>query len=87
MDRPKVRYEPGLQRPGRRCPAYKGGINMHTVLALGDEGVVKAHALTGPTEKSSQARDAFQALIQRKSARRLARLGGSEPTLEAASRR
>jgi hypothetical protein len=32
-------------------------------------------------------RDALKALIERESARRLARLGGSEPALEAAPRR
>jgi Arc/MetJ family transcription regulator len=60
---------------------------MRTTLALDDELVAKAQALTGVKEKSSLVRDALKALIERESARRLARLGGTEPALEAAPRR
>ena len=60
---------------------------MRTTLALDDELVAKAQALTGLTEKSSLVREALTALIQRESARRLARLGGSEPGASAAPRR
>ena len=60
---------------------------MRTTLALDDELVAKAQALTGQTEKSSLLREALKALIERESARRLARLGGSEPDLEAPPRR
>ena len=44
-------------------------------------------AFTGLKEKSSLVREALKALIERESARRLARLGGSEPDLEAPPRR
>ncbi len=59
---------------------------MRTTLALDDELVAKAQALTGLTEKSSLVREALTALIQRESSRRLARLGGSEPAASAAPR-
>ena len=60
---------------------------MRTTLALDDELVAKAQALTGLMEKSSLVRQALKALIERETARRLARLGGSEPNLEAPPRR
>ena len=60
---------------------------MRTTLALDDELLAKAQALTGLTEKSALVREALRALIQRESARRLALLGGSEPQLDDISRR
>ncbi len=60
---------------------------MRTTLALDDELVAKAQALTGLTEKSSLVREALKALIARESALRLARLGGTEPEILAAPRR
>ena len=60
---------------------------MRTTLALDDELIAKAEALTGLKEKSSLVREALKALIERESARRLARLGGSEPDLKAPTRR
>lgn len=62
-------------------------VKMRTTLALDDELVAKAQAFTGLKEKSSLVREALKALIERESARRLARLGGSEPSLEAPPRR
>ena len=52
---------------------------MRTTLALDDELLAKAQAFTGLKEKSALVREALKALIERESARRLARLGGSEP--------
>jgi len=60
---------------------------MRTTLALDDELVSRAQDLTGLSEKSSLVREALKALIERESARRLARLGGSEPGLELPPRR
>ena len=60
---------------------------MRTTLALDDELMDRAQALTGVREKSALVREALMALIERESARRLARLGGSEPDLAAAARR
>jgi Arc/MetJ family transcription regulator len=60
---------------------------MRTTLALDDELLEKAQAYTGLREKSALVREALRALIERESARRLARLGRSEPDLLAAPRR
>ncbi len=60
---------------------------MRTTIALDDELVAKAQGLTGVMEKSSLVREALKALIERESARRLARLGGVEPGLKAPPRR
>jgi Arc/MetJ family transcription regulator len=49
--------------------------------------MAKAQAHTGLKEKSSLVREALKALIERESARRLARLGGTEPRLKAPPRR
>ncbi len=60
---------------------------MRTTLALDDDLVAEAQGLTGLREKSSLVREALKALIERESARRLARLGGTQPDLRAAPRR
>lgn len=60
---------------------------MRTTLALDDDLIAKAQACTGLQEKSALVREALRALIERESARRLARLGGTEPDLTAAPRR
>ena len=60
---------------------------MRTTLALDDDLVSKAQAYTGLREKSSLVREALTALIELESARRLARLGGSEPAAELPPRR
>ena len=60
---------------------------MRTTIVLDDELLAKARAFTGVEEKSALVREALKALIERESARRLARLGGSEPDLVAAPRR
>lgn len=60
---------------------------MRTTIALDDELVAKAQAYTGLVEKSAMVREALKALIERESARRLARLGGSEPDLRDIPRR
>ncbi len=60
---------------------------MRTTLALDDDLMAKAQAFTGLKEKSALVREALKALIERESARRLARLGGSEPGLTAVPRR
>jgi Arc/MetJ family transcription regulator len=60
---------------------------MRTTLALDDELLARAQSFTGLKEKSSLVREALKALIERESARRLARLGGSETSLKAPPRR
>lgn len=60
---------------------------MRTTLALDDDLLVKAQALTGVSEKATLVREALRALIQRESAKRLALLGGAEPQLQDIPRR
>lgn len=50
---------------------------MRTTLAPDDELLAKAQAFTGIGEKSALVREALTALVERESARRLARLGGN----------
>jgi len=60
---------------------------MRTTLALDDDLLAKAQALTGLKEKSALVREALKALIERESAHRLARLGGTERKLKPIPRR
>ena len=60
---------------------------MRTTLALDDDLLAKAKAYTGLEEKTALVREALKALIERESARRLARLGGSESQLGPIPRR
>ncbi len=60
---------------------------MRTTLALDDNLVKQAQNFTGVREKSALVREALKALIERESARRLARLGGTEPNLPGVARR
>lgn len=60
---------------------------MRTTLALDDDLVARAQELTKIKEKSALVREALTALIQRESAGRLARLGGSDPDASAPPRR
>ena len=62
-------------------------IAMRTTLALDDDLVREAEELTGIREKSGLVREALTALVQRESARRLARLGGIAPDLKPTRRR
>jgi Arc/MetJ family transcription regulator len=60
---------------------------MRTTLNIDDELMQKARSLSGVQEKTALVREGLKALIERESARRLARLGGSEPELEPIPRR
>lgn len=60
---------------------------MRTTVTLDDQLLAQASQLSGLTERSALLREALRALIQRESAQRLARLGGSEPQLEEIPRR
>jgi Arc/MetJ family transcription regulator len=60
---------------------------MRTTLNIDDLLLEKAARLTGETEKTSLVRMGLEALIARESARRLARLGGSDPSLVRVPRR
>ena len=62
-------------------------MHMRTTLNIDDSLLKEASRLTGEREKTSLVREGLKALIERESAKRLARLGGSEPKLEMARRR
>ena len=60
---------------------------MRTTVTLDDSLVADAKFYTGISDKAALIRFALTALVQREAARRLARLGGSEPDLEPIPRR
>ena len=62
-------------------------IDMRTTLNIDRELLRKAARLTGVAKKTALVRLGLEALIARASARRLARLGGTEPGLKPARRR
>jgi Arc/MetJ family transcription regulator len=60
---------------------------MRITLNLDDELLAKAHQLSGLTERTKLIREALLALVERESARRLSKLGGTEPQLQSIARR
>ncbi len=60
---------------------------MRTTLNIDDQLLKEAQRITGMSEKAALVREGLRALIERESARRLARLGGSEPELKPVPRR
>jgi len=63
------------------------GDAMRTTLNIDRELIEKASVLTGVKEKTSLVRLGLEALIARESARRLAKIGGTEKRLRAPRRR
>jgi hypothetical protein len=55
---------------------------MRTTVTLDDALLARAEALSGLKRRAPLLREALKALIECKSTRRLAELGGSEPGLE-----
>ncbi len=60
---------------------------MRTTVTLDEDLVRLAQEFTGVDEKATLIREALKALIERESARRLARLGGRMPELKRIPRR
>ena len=60
---------------------------MKTTLNIDDDLLAEAERLTKISEKTALVRAGLEALIAREQARRLARLGGSEPALRSIPRR
>lgn len=60
---------------------------MRTTMNIDDQLLGEAQRITGMTEKTALVREGLRALIERESARRLAKLGGSEPQLQPVPRR
>lgn len=62
-------------------------IPMRTTINLDEALLEEAQRITGLTERTMLIREGLKALIERESARRLARLGGSEPQVKPIPRR
>ncbi|MEX1102706.1 MAG: type II toxin-antitoxin system VapB family antitoxin [Dehalococcoidia bacterium] len=60
---------------------------MRTTVTLDDDLLDHARRVTGLTERAALLRAGLVALIERESARRLARLGGTEPQLTRVTRK
>jgi hypothetical protein len=60
---------------------------MRTTLNVDEALLAEAQWLTGERERTALIREGLKALIERESARRLARLGGSEPSAQRIPRR
>lgn len=60
---------------------------MRTTVNIDDDLLDEARRMTGVSEKTALVREALRALIERESARRLARLGGSERQLQTVPRK
>jgi Arc/MetJ family transcription regulator len=60
---------------------------MRTTVNIDEDLIAEAQRVSGLTERTALIHEGLKALIQRESARRLARLGGSEPRLQAPPRR
>ena len=59
----------------------KGDRKMRTTVRIDESLLSLAQDMTGITSRNAILKEALEALIQRESARRLARLGGSEPQM------
>lgn len=60
---------------------------MRTTIAIDDELFAKAQEFAGVSEKSAVVREALKAFVEREAARRLARMGGTEPSAKVPPRR
>ena len=60
---------------------------MRTTVNLDEILLAKAIKLTGSLDRSALLHEGLKALIERESAKRLAKLGGSQPKLKVAPRR
>lgn len=63
------------------------GRHMRTTVNIDDELLAKATKLAGPMDRTAILSEGLRALIERESAKRLARLGGTQPALKVAPRR
>lgn len=66
---------------------HQQGSAMRTTINLDEALLKRAHELTGIAERTALIHEGLRTLISRESARRLARLGGTDPHLELPPRR
>lgn len=78
-----------LQNVGRLTDADEYGIRicMRTTLNIDDDILKRATQLTGVSEKTALVRMGLESLVARKSAQRLAALGGTEKQARSIPRR
>jgi Arc/MetJ family transcription regulator len=62
-------------------------MHMRTTLNIDDQLLKRATKLTGVREKTQLVRLGLEALVSREAAKRLAKLGGQEPSLKDVRRR
>jgi Arc/MetJ family transcription regulator len=60
---------------------------MRTTVNIDDQLMAEAQRITGVSEKAALVREGLKALIERESARRLAKLGATDPELKPVPRR
>jgi Arc/MetJ family transcription regulator len=60
---------------------------MKATIAIDDELFARAQEYAGVIEKSAVVKEALKAFVEREAARRLARLGGTQPDAKAPPRR
>lgn len=87
---PRVERRTRLEGPqGVLTEPYETAILIHmkTTLNIDDETLAQAMELTGITEKTALIHEALRSIIAREAGRRLAALGGSDPTATAGPRR
>jgi len=66
---------------------HQRGAAMRTTINLDEHLIEEARRVTGTRERTALIHDGLRALIARASARRLSRLGGSDPRAKAPRRR
>jgi Arc/MetJ family transcription regulator len=62
-------------------------MHMRTTLIIDDQLLDRAREMTGITEKTALVRAGLEALVAREAAKRLSKLGGSQPKLVEVPRR
>jgi Arc/MetJ family transcription regulator len=60
---------------------------MRTTININDELLAEAAEYTGISERTALIHEGLRALVQREAARRLAKLGGTQPQIEDVPRR
>ena len=77
-----------LMQNGLIILSIKPGVSkMRTTVNIDDELLARAHAATHITAKAELIQEALKALVERESARQLAKLGGSQAGLRSIPRR
>jgi Arc/MetJ family transcription regulator len=80
-------FAPKCASYGAMFDVVTGAKIVRTTVNIDEKLLAKAVKLTGPLDRSAVVHEGLRALIQRESAKRLARLGGSQPDVKAAPRR